>query len=153
MAAKRRLATSGSGVIQRTWLVYGRGGKLHVGAEGNWRSALSSRHVLPPSSERESVLGSVPAYTTPSLPARSVRLTATEVTDGCSMPAPTCSQLSPAFSLRQIPDRRFHSTPAADAGYRRRGTAAGSPPSASPPPIHHCAARLSLLLHSSQYTV
>src|SRR5438132_13274942 len=103
MAAKRRPATSGSGVIQRTWLVYGRRAKLHVGAEGNWRSALSSRHVLPPSSERERVLGSVPAYTTPSLPARSVRLTATQVPHGCSMPAPTGSHLSPAFSLRHPP--------------------------------------------------
>jgi len=50
-----------SGVIQRTWLVWGRGGKLQVGAEGRARIARSSRQVPPPSSERKSALGSVPA--------------------------------------------------------------------------------------------
>lgn len=36
MPAKRRPASVGSGAIQRTWLVQGRGGKHQVGAEGSF---------------------------------------------------------------------------------------------------------------------
>src|SRR6266487_3050921 len=69
---------------------------------------------------------------------------------GVRCPRPRAPSYRLCSRCATIPDRRFHSTPAADAGYRRRGTAAGSPPSASPPPIHHCAARLLLLLKVSE---
>src|SRR5690606_5672170 len=66
MPASSRSASRGFGAIHRTCDVHGRGGKLHVGAEGRRRSASSSRQLDPPSSLRKIMLGSVPAYTAPS---------------------------------------------------------------------------------------
>ena len=43
------------------WCVSGLGGKLHSGAEGNSRIPPSSRQVSPPSSDRYTALGLVPA--------------------------------------------------------------------------------------------
>jgi hypothetical protein len=61
MPARRRSPSCGLGAIQRTCDVHGRGGKLQVGRDGSSSSAVSSCHVSPASSLRNSALGSVPA--------------------------------------------------------------------------------------------
>src|SRR5260370_38829269 len=62
-----------------------------------------STQVSPPSSERKSALGSVPAQTTPYLPDRSPGLTATAETSAKRIPAPTASHVLPQSQLRHKP--------------------------------------------------
>src|SRR5437899_12897976 len=85
-------------VIQRTWLVSGRGGKLQVGAEGRAVSVVSSSQVWPASSERHIALGSIPAYTTSSLGP-----TAKALTSSAASRPPAALQEEPESSLRQAP--------------------------------------------------
>src|SRR5438874_9243577 len=64
---------------------------------------VRSTQVSPPSSERKSALGSVPAQTTPYLPTRSTGLTVTAETSAKRIPAPTGSHVLPESLLRHKP--------------------------------------------------
>src|SRR5260370_1041044 len=77
----------GSGAIERTWCVQGRGGKLQRSREGMSCSASSSDHD-PPSRATNRRLGSVPAYSAPS-----AALIATERTLGSGRSI--CSHVAP----------------------------------------------------------
>src|SRR5215467_2769727 len=98
MHTHRRSAAAGSRVIQRTWLVSGRGGKHHVGAEGRAFSAVRASQRPPAPEDRHSALGSIPAYTT-----SSSGPTATALTSRDASSSPAGRHDVPASPLLQTP--------------------------------------------------
>jgi hypothetical protein len=66
-----------------------------VGAEGRFFKPSSSRQESPPSRLTKRLLGSVPAYTAPSMGER-----ATAVTLGCEIPESLSQLLPPSWLLK-----------------------------------------------------
>src|SRR5207253_5088412 len=83
----------------------GASGKLQVSAEGSARNPARSTQLSPPLSERNTALGSVPAYTIPNPSACPPSPTSTAVTIRWSMPRPTGFQFRPLSRLRNRPAR------------------------------------------------
>src|SRR5699024_10929740 len=81
----------------------GRGGKLHVVCEGSFFSRGKFIHVSPPSSERNNMLGSVPAQTTLYSFITSALLTATLATRLEVIPPPVFFHVCPLSSLTHSP--------------------------------------------------
>src|SRR5699024_2197179 len=81
----------------------GRGGKLHVGSEGNSSNLGKCVHVFPPSSERNKPLGSVPTQTTLYPLITSVGLTETLNIRSCVIPFPAGYHVAPLSSLFHYP--------------------------------------------------
>src|SRR5699024_6376892 len=79
------------------------GGKLHSGSEGSSKSSGQSVHVMPPSSVRYNMLGSVPAHITLNSPSCSVLLTAMLIPRLLSATSPSRCQDSPPSSLPYKP--------------------------------------------------